>query len=448
MFRTNTALAFLDFVEKTESVIYIPRIVWQEVEKNYRQDLETRQNQYVQTCKHMAAVLINMPEFKVLKIDIDSEVASYMEWLRKKLKIREDYQFIEHKPDYLERVAARALVKRRPFNDKNQQEFKDTLIWENVLDVISGAAGKEHDEVVFISSDGNAFGVVPSGGGKKVLHSDLAAEAEEARQKGKTQGFYYYTSLEDFVSAHSLPIQGITEESVGEYLRAQKAALESAFAIALQEDVVDFANAARLRNPEYQLPLIESDLAKHVVTDTSDVFALNVYTFEKTKRIVIFCRVYLTIEVPLTFAPLDNPESIRVHSAIATYQVSLSIQFKDGEMGEIKIEHVGLTGEKKLAIDNSYQISALLKAIDKTSDVSQSMEEMKKQFALLNKFSDMLKEFERINKGFYSTSQIERADKVIEGLNSSVMEPPAVKLPPLSPEPVKGSNRTPRKKKK
>jgi len=118
-------------------------------------------------------------------------VARYEESLLMKLKshgaIVTDYPGVSHSS-----VVQRALARRRPFT-KGGKGYRDTLIWESVLEL----AESEGHPVVFIASDED-FGTKQG-----QLHGDLQDDIEE-RGLDKDRIVFFW-SLRDFVSERIKP---------------------------------------------------------------------------------------------------------------------------------------------------------------------------------------------------------------------------------------------------
>jgi predicted nucleic acid-binding protein len=242
MLRTDDAKAFLAYIERTSSSIYVPKIVWEETQKNYHDDLAAKHSAYEKASRALGRVMINQPDFKRVRLHED-DAESYLDWLRKKLR----FDVLENVLPYgnfTERIAKRAMAKRKPFNYQNNNEYKDCIVWETVIDVLTGALGRSDTEVVLISNDANAFGAGKVAAGKHqergqrqekqvgVLHPQLQEETDElSGEKGKK--FYYYESFAEFLAAHYTPIKGIDEESVREYLNQEA----SGFAQLIQKEL-------------------------------------------------------------------------------------------------------------------------------------------------------------------------------------------------------------------
>ena len=156
--RSDDSKAFLDFVARTGSIIYIPRIVWEETRKNYREEIASKHAAYVRASKQFGRSLIEQPDLKRIEINFDDEADRYMDWLRNELRFDGLSNVLPY-GDFTERIANRAMAKRKPFNMQNNNEYKDTLLWETVLDVVSAQVGRGDNEIVLISNDSNAFGV-------------------------------------------------------------------------------------------------------------------------------------------------------------------------------------------------------------------------------------------------------------------------------------------------
>jgi hypothetical protein len=89
-----------------------------------------------------------------------------------------------------ERLVNRCLSKKRPFQPKRDDEgFRDALIWESVLEI----AQSSNEQVVLISDDSNAFGTHES----ERFHPDLANELEEIGLSAEY--VLYFSTVRSFI---------------------------------------------------------------------------------------------------------------------------------------------------------------------------------------------------------------------------------------------------------
>ncbi|MDR2570997.1 MAG: PIN domain-containing protein [Oscillospiraceae bacterium] len=97
-----------------------------------------------------------------------------------------DYPIIAHKD-----IIERALLRRKPFDDRGEDGYRDTLIWETLLET---SARYPDSDIYFISSNINDF-AKKAEDGSVVLHPSLVDELICSR----IYNIFYYSSLKDFV---------------------------------------------------------------------------------------------------------------------------------------------------------------------------------------------------------------------------------------------------------
>ena len=151
----------LSAIERIELVV--PEIVVREVV-----------GKYARAAKALSKDLRNLQ----MPFDLDESVASYESQLRKRLKEAKSQTLETDSVEILELVD-RAVARRRPFDDEGNG-FRDTVIWMQVLNLVSTDA-----RVHFISSD-SAF--YAGKGTERHLKQELAEEAEAAG--GSVSWFY------------------------------------------------------------------------------------------------------------------------------------------------------------------------------------------------------------------------------------------------------------------
>ena len=122
----------LDYLKKTGSKILMPLIVYQELGEVYRRELNTGSAQFERTSESLERVLIDATIPRI-EIDVSSEVAKYLAFVRKKLNLH-DKDIIPFKENYLGELVTRAITRVKPFSDRGE-EFRDALLWLTVLDI-------------------------------------------------------------------------------------------------------------------------------------------------------------------------------------------------------------------------------------------------------------------------------------------------------------------------
>jgi predicted nucleic acid-binding protein len=345
MLRTDDAKAFLSYVERTSSIIYVPKIVWEETRKNYQDDLFTRHSAYEKASKALGRVLINQPDFKRVQLHED-EGEYYLEWLRKKLHFDVLENVLPY-GDFTERIAKRAMEKRKPFNQQNNNEYKDCLVWETVLDVFAGSLGRGDDELVLISNDSNAFGAGKAAAGKQqvrgqrldkqagILHPQLQEEIDAlAAKNGKT--FYYYESFGEFLAAHYTPIQGIDEESVREYLTQE----ESGFTQLLQKELSVRAPTI-VKTLQADSHASSLSIGEFTIQKTSFIQDFYVYSFQKGERISASGSIFVYLKVDADYRYAGDRKTYTV-ALYPTAEIKFSLAYTDSLPSSLSFENFSL----------------------------------------------------------------------------------------------------------
>jgi hypothetical protein len=247
----DEARLFLNYVRKMHATILFPKIAWLEIEKNYREDFIKYKSTYASAVKNIGNFLPDETSFHKIEQNADGETAAYMTWLSKTTghspkhssPINSLYpdNIIPFTDNTLERVVDRAVNIKKPFAKENQREFKDTLVWEAVLDVVRHKAKLTNTQIVFISND-RAFSI---DGNKSALHEELRTEADlltSSEPDSPSKSLLFYKSLQQFLSDNNEPIAGITAESIAKYLNSTEGA-SSLFPEALQpqEQIISYA---------------------------------------------------------------------------------------------------------------------------------------------------------------------------------------------------------------
>jgi predicted nucleic acid-binding protein len=346
MLRTEDAKAFLSFIERTSSIIYIPKIVWEETQKNYRSELAVKHKAYETASKAFGRTMINQPDLKKIRLDYEDEAETYLDWLRKKLHF-DGLENVLPYGEFTTRIAKRAMERRKPFNQQNNNEYKDCLVWETVLDVLSGAMGRGDDEVVLISNDSNAFGAGKATPSKQqernqrlekqvgVLHPQLQEETDElSGEKDKT--FYYYESFAEFLAAHYTPIKGIDEESVREYLGKE----ESGFMQLIQKELdIRTPIIAKTLRTDYRTTWLS--LGEFTLSKTSLIQDFYVYSFQKGERISASGRIFIYLKTTASYRYTGDSTTYHVE-LYPTAEIKFNLAYTDGRPSSLSFEAFAL----------------------------------------------------------------------------------------------------------
>lgn len=182
-----------DYIAKTKTKISFPRIVYDELEANYKRELAKNINIYIRDKKNLEKILLNR-DIPDISIDIESESLSYMGYVLEKLGVVKR-EIFEYKEGYLTKVVKRSIQRKKPCSGTGE-EIRDAILWHSVLDI----ADEDDDRtVVFISNNTNQFAYK-----ENELHHELVEDCK--RLKLNVQ---YHASLEDFLKKHAEPIDFI-----------------------------------------------------------------------------------------------------------------------------------------------------------------------------------------------------------------------------------------------
>jgi len=207
----------------------MPSLVLDELQANYKRELEKKLNDYIQDRKRLEAILHD-PLPQEPTINPSDEARRYIKLVLQILQI-DDERLFSLRPQYLNDVVYRAVNRIHPCSERGE-EIRDALIW-CCLKEIARELGE--GRVLFISANKKEFADASGN-----LHPSLA---EEAANEGLS--ILYYNKLEDFARDHAVPIDFITAE----WLTAN----------------IDFSQVVKTVSPK-----IENALAQNLPTSTID----------------------------------------------------------------------------------------------------------------------------------------------------------------------------------
>lgn len=166
-FQGNNMKILIDWLQRTDydNSLYIPMVVFKEIINNYEREIIEFNDKLENSLKKLGKRNITYSE-NIPKINVEQAVAEYKSFLSDKLETM--YVEILDYPDVeFDLILEKALKKEKPFKS-NGDGFRDTLIWENIIEVLNN---KKKEDVVFISLNNEDFG-----NDKKIntLHNDLS----------------------------------------------------------------------------------------------------------------------------------------------------------------------------------------------------------------------------------------------------------------------------------
>lgn len=173
----------IDYVHKTDAVVKMPRVVWDEISVNYKK----RINEYLRKAQENAEQFNNLINFysehhqfhgRTHRIELPQPALTpkdfmerYLAHVKSKLKLRTQ-DFLEIENHWYEEIYKRSLVHQKPFSAENDKGFKDSILWKCVLS-LSNRPGFKDAPIILISSNTRDFC-----DGKQALHPDLLTEAQ------------------------------------------------------------------------------------------------------------------------------------------------------------------------------------------------------------------------------------------------------------------------------
>ena len=196
LIKSNLFDILLDYSQKTQSRIVLPKVVCEELKARYEIELKTRFSTAKKHIRKTNTMLVDTV-LEVEEIGITEQVDLHIEYVKKKLRIKPDDM-----PDYTEsqlRDAMERAIKRKPPCTERGEEIRDTVLWLSVLD-ISEKDSKE--PVIFISNNTKQFATT-----EKDLHPALS---DEAKKRGIEVN--YYPTLSEFAREQAVKIEYITEQ--------------------------------------------------------------------------------------------------------------------------------------------------------------------------------------------------------------------------------------------
>lgn len=193
-----------DYLERTNSKIIIPRVVYDEVVSLYKIEIEKLYSDYVESKENFFNNLTNeiSNDFN-FDFDVSKLILDYENYLEKKLKI-DDSSFLEYKDGYLQEVVRRAINRIKP-TKSDGKDFRDSLIWISILDYAKGL----QMPIAFISDNVSDF----ADSDKISLDKTLYQECIENNVEIK-----YSRSLKDFIKGQIDVLGFVNEEWFGEQL--------------------------------------------------------------------------------------------------------------------------------------------------------------------------------------------------------------------------------------
>lgn len=193
---TSEFRVFLGELAKTGHTLYISQIVYDELISKFSESIIEHSRNCESNAKSLSKLSGKPIDLIYNKLDLSFTVQAFTELLRRRLK-EVDAKFLSYPGLRHKVILERALSRRKPFDSKGHNGYRDTLIWHDVLRL---AKYKDNQPVGFISANISDFGN-PSK--PTELHPQLAEEIDSAGTK--LAQVLYFRSLGEFIDTHISP---------------------------------------------------------------------------------------------------------------------------------------------------------------------------------------------------------------------------------------------------
>jgi len=222
LMRSNDFDVLLDYLGRTNSSIYFPQIVLEEIKELHKRALKERIQNGNKSLNNLKLLLTDENAIPVLPIlDENTESDKYIEFVKKKLKIFKR-NILQPKDHYFSEVTRRAIQREKPCGEDGQG-FRDTIIWLTLKDFC--LQSKER-QITFISNNDKDF----ANADKTELHDTLKKECASLEIK-----INYFKSIRDFIEKLSKQIDFINEDWLWDKLDKE----------GFDDNVIDYLNGRR-----------------------------------------------------------------------------------------------------------------------------------------------------------------------------------------------------------
>lgn len=177
--------SLIDYIRKTEASIIMPRVVWDETQKNFKkkiadqlkklQDITGQYNKLIDFHSHHHNYHGSLNRIESAKPELGADELSerHLAYIKSKLGLRAQ-DFIEIKTSWYEDIYQRALAHQKPFSEDSDKGFKDTILWKSILS-LARRPGYKDAPIVFITANTKDF---CDSKNMDMLHPELCVEAK------------------------------------------------------------------------------------------------------------------------------------------------------------------------------------------------------------------------------------------------------------------------------
>jgi hypothetical protein len=345
--------ALLDYVKKTDSKFWMPRVVLEELKGKFVQELETRLSNHTKLEREIYRLVDSIKEPAAI-FDIEKEVEKYIKSIFKKLKMTKK-SIMDYPEGALDVLVNKAVHRIKPFTLKGE-EFRDALLWENVMDAVVDCSHSEY--VVFISNDLSAFGNITQKGKENELHPHLESELlqkisddlvlHEDFQNQKDfldKNFGFFKKINDFIEKYNPSVASITKSWLKKQIPVDEIHQQFPKFIAEDDNFVKNINKLLRRR---RLGVFAAAALTHV---TTNIYGYYLYTSSDATSTVFF---NLSGNIDVVY----STESDLVFKSFSadTSDSDFSIDSEQYESSSIEVE---VTISCTITIDNEGQVSNL-----------------------------------------------------------------------------------------
>ncbi|MDP2387483.1 MAG: PIN domain-containing protein [Bacteroidota bacterium] len=267
----------LDYLEKTQSNVIMPNIVWDETLGLYKREFELRLNKF-NSCRGNINLLLTdeQKHINALEFNITKEVESFGIFVKNKLKIRANH-FLPYNDSYLQEIVKRAINREKPCGQEGQG-FRDALIWLTIKEYTRTSLGRQ---IIFISNNSSDFGYKDKLG----LHESLQEECEKLDIKIK-----YFRNIEEFIKEHSSKIDYINIEWIKSSINVEEIS-------ALVTNFIISGDPAKLHSYVQEIA-VHYLIGIYSILKTTPYEYSNVIVYEMLDgKLIVHCNVYCTLTV-------------------------------------------------------------------------------------------------------------------------------------------------------
>jgi hypothetical protein len=310
-FDTPKFEALLEYLNKTKSMLVIPKLVKDEIIKKYGEKL----SEYIKFKNQKERNLLE--KSKIKSLDENELVADYKEFLSNFLK---KHWILDYPELKIEALIARSISECPPFG-RNGKGFRDTIIWETIVELLKRDKGKNH--FCFITNNSKDFGAIN-------LHNNLRYELSE-----QSVDIEYFNDLESFIGKYGEAIKFIDEKLISEYINSIP---DDRLIDLISKDNISDAIEYNLREPSY--------LIQHGDIDSIEVDSItrgNYYIYKSNKdSYFVNINFWLYLVVSIVDWPTYHLIDI-LNSDNYQIEANISIQVKiDKKTRKFEMIHTGV----------------------------------------------------------------------------------------------------------